>query len=317
MGTEIMKIDDLRSLGKILAQSGFFKDATDEAKAIVKVLAGQELGVGAIASMTGINIIQGKPAIGAVLMASIVKRSEKYDYKIRKNTDEVVEIEFFQSGQSLGMSTFTAEDARRAGTQNMQKFPRNMLFARAMSNGVKWFCPDVFIGPVYTPEELGAPVNEDGDIIEGEIVKPEAGHVLDGDKPEYQTRKPEAVVADGRPWSPDNLKAALLKNADIYHRRGDSWTAEPAARLRGAMVGALNNVLGGDAGRHEFLKFVFGHDSSAVLTHGQVTVIMDWLNSKAGVAIVTQEAQAVVALTSRQMAMGPDADLDAFDGNAE
>ncbi|RDT44717.1 hypothetical protein DXF87_27490, partial [Enterobacter roggenkampii] len=37
----------------------------------------------------------------------------------------------------------------------MDKFPKNMLFARAMSNGVKWFTPDVFSGPVYTPEELG------------------------------------------------------------------------------------------------------------------------------------------------------------------
>ena len=28
-----------------------------------------------------------------------------------------------------------------------------MLFARAISNGVKWYCPDVFGGPVYVPEE--------------------------------------------------------------------------------------------------------------------------------------------------------------------
>jgi hypothetical protein len=29
-----------------------------------------------------------------------------------------------------------------------------MLFARAISNGVKWYTPDVFSGPVYTPEEF-------------------------------------------------------------------------------------------------------------------------------------------------------------------
>jgi len=40
----------------------------------------------------------------------------------------------------------------------MDKFPKNMLFARAMSNGIKWFTPDVFAGPVYTPEELGSAV---------------------------------------------------------------------------------------------------------------------------------------------------------------
>ena len=58
--------------------------------------------------------------------------------------------------------------AVKAGTKNMDKFPRNMLFARAMSNGQKWYCPDAFNGAtVYTPEELGAETDENGDIIPG------------------------------------------------------------------------------------------------------------------------------------------------------
>ena len=44
-------------------------------------------------------------------------------------------------------------------------FARNMLFARAMSNGARWFTPDVFGGPVYTPDELGAEVNEQGEVV--------------------------------------------------------------------------------------------------------------------------------------------------------
>ena len=31
-----------------------------------------------------------------------------------------------------------------------------MLFARAMSNGVRWYCPDVAMTPLYTPDEQGA-----------------------------------------------------------------------------------------------------------------------------------------------------------------
>ncbi|NCX94730.1 MAG: hypothetical protein EBX40_08640 [Gammaproteobacteria bacterium] len=35
-----------------------------------------------------------------------------------------------------------------------------------MSNGVKWYCPEVLGGiPAYTPEELGANVDEDGNPI--------------------------------------------------------------------------------------------------------------------------------------------------------
>ena len=56
--------------------------------------------------------------------------------------------------RKIGNSTFTIDDAKKAGTKNVDKFPKNMLFARAMSNGVRWYTPDIFNGSVYTPEEL-------------------------------------------------------------------------------------------------------------------------------------------------------------------
>lgn len=84
-------------------------------------------------------------------------------------TDSNCRLEFFQGGKSLGVTEFSAKDAAKAGTKNMDKFPRNMLFARAMSNGVRWFCPDVMNGSaVYTPEELGADVDEEGTPIMGQ-----------------------------------------------------------------------------------------------------------------------------------------------------
>jgi hypothetical protein len=160
----------LSELGNVLTKSKYFTDATDASQAIVKVLAGRELGIGPIASMTGIHIIKGKPALGANLLASCLKRSGRYDYRVRELTAQNAAIEFFETiggkRESLGISSFSIADARAAGTQNIDKFARNMLFARALSNGVRWYCPDVTGGPVYTPEELGAPVNGDGEIVE-------------------------------------------------------------------------------------------------------------------------------------------------------
>ena len=175
----IVPLAETMELGKVLAQSGFFEDSKQAAQAVVKVLAGQEIGIGPIASMTGVHIIKGKPAIGAGLIASAIKRSGRYNYRVRQNESAICAIEFFErmgdKWESVGTSTFTLEDAKRAGTQNLDRFPRNMLFARCISNGAKWFTPDVFGGPVYTPEELGAPVNGDGEITEGtvRIVEPE------------------------------------------------------------------------------------------------------------------------------------------------
>jgi hypothetical protein len=115
--------------------------------------------------MSGIHIIQGKPTIGAGLMAARVKGFGKYDYKVIEHNDKVCSIEYFQGKESIGVSTFTIEDARKAGTKNLDKFPKNMLFARAMSNGVKWFTPDIYEMPVYVPEEM-AQVTEDVQAVE-------------------------------------------------------------------------------------------------------------------------------------------------------
>ena len=86
----------------------------------------------------------------------------------------VVDDAFFEDGKGIGRSRFTLQDAQKAGlngSDNWRKYPRNMLFARALSNGVKWYCPDVTGGPAYTPDELGAVVDEDGEVIEAEVVE--------------------------------------------------------------------------------------------------------------------------------------------------
>lgn len=161
----IQSMDDLARLAEMFAKSGYFTDAKSAAQIGVKVLAGREMGFGPFASVNGVHVIQGKPAVGANLMAASVKAHPKYDFRVKTMQDDVVELEFFQGTESLGVSRFDKEDAAKAGTKNLGKFPRNMLFARAMSNGVRWYCPDVFMGSsVYTPEELGASVNEAGEV---------------------------------------------------------------------------------------------------------------------------------------------------------
>ncbi len=141
-------------LGKIFTESGMFPDIKSAQMAVVKIMAGQEMGIGPFQAMNGIHIIQGKATVGAGLMASQVKSSGKYDYKVVQQDDKACIIEFMQGKESIGVSKFTIEDAKKAGTKNLDKYPANMLFARAMSNGVKWYTPDVFNGPVYTPDEI-------------------------------------------------------------------------------------------------------------------------------------------------------------------
>lgn len=141
-------------LGQTFFQSGLFADLKSAQQAVVKIMAGAEMGISPFAAMSGIHIIQGKPTIGAGLMAARVKGFGKYDYKVVEHSDKICSIDFFKDKEKLGNSTFTIEDAKKAGTKNLDKFPKNMLFARAMSNGVKWFTPDIYETPVYVPEEM-------------------------------------------------------------------------------------------------------------------------------------------------------------------
>jgi len=181
MANEIVRaakdISEIQQVARLLAMSGYFDAKGNGEQAIAqiatKILAGREMGYGEFTSVQGIHVIQGRPAMSANLMAAAVKASPRYDYRVRQMDDNAVKVEFFERVggklESLGVSTFTADDAKKAGTQNMAKFGRNMMFARAMSNGVRWYCPDVFFGnAVYTPEELGAPVDGDGNVIEVE-----------------------------------------------------------------------------------------------------------------------------------------------------
>lgn len=180
--TKDINLDELQRTASMLVASGYF-DAKGDAKTQIaqlatKIMAGHELGYGPFASVQGIHVIQGKPQVSANLMASAVKAHPRYDYRVVKMADDGVTVRFFENGQPIGDSSFTLDDAKRAGTQNLQKFPRNMLFARALSNGVRWYCPDVFYGQtVYVEGEIGElPMEQPAYIVvdrdSGEVIEP-------------------------------------------------------------------------------------------------------------------------------------------------
>lgn len=153
---------DIFNLGKVFAESGYFSDTRDAAKAVVRILAGREMGFEAFVSMANIHIVQGKPVLGATLIAAAIKKSGKYTFRVVRHDETVCEIEFFErcaseAFQSIGKSSFSIDEAKIAGLtgkDNWKKHPQDMLFARAISRGAKWHCPDIFGGAIYTPGEI-------------------------------------------------------------------------------------------------------------------------------------------------------------------
>lgn len=149
------------AIAKIMAASGFYPDASTAAKAASIMLLGIQFGIPPAQALTAIHVVKGKPMLHYSAILSKIRQHHGYDYDIVESTAKRCELVFWRidprTGEKTegGRSIFTADDAKRQGTQNMEKFPDTMLLARAASNGVKRYCPDVLNGmPVYTQGEI-------------------------------------------------------------------------------------------------------------------------------------------------------------------
>jgi len=279
MGQEVTVHEmGIMELGNILAQSGYFNDAKQAAQAVVKVLAGRELGFAPIASMTGIHIISGKPIIGADMMAKAIKRSGKYNYRVLEITEAVCRIEFQERDGDkwipVGVSEFTDKDLLKAESgsavapgkqKNMrERFPRNMLFSRCISNGVKWFAPDALGLTTYTTEEF----DEESDADPQKAVRV---RTVDGEvdaEPVYSAYQDNQFS----PMTTDELKRWLWE----YARDNDC--DELSSGWKKAILHNIAKMFGFHA--RDFLADMFNVESSAGLSNRQWCALQVWLAIK-------------------------------------
>ena len=149
--------DEALSIGQMAVQS-LVMGTNNPYEAAMKVMRGHELGLPPVASMENLFVINGKTGMGAALIGTLIKKSPKYNYLVTEHDDTHCVIEFTEDGQPIGTSSFSMQDAERAGLVKPRSpwttYPRNMLLARALSNGARWYCPDAFQGSIYTDEEL-------------------------------------------------------------------------------------------------------------------------------------------------------------------
>jgi len=153
-----LSANEAMSLGSIAVQA-LVGGSSNQAEAAMKIIRGHELGVGPAASIENIYVVNQKTAMSAGLIGALIKGSEKYNFRVVEHDNEHCKMDFLEDGELCGVSEFTIEDAKQAKLVKPNSpwinYPKNMLFARALTNGARWYCPDVFQGHVYTPEELG------------------------------------------------------------------------------------------------------------------------------------------------------------------
>ena len=155
-GEQMPTIRESMELGQVFVESGMFPGITKPAQATAKIMMGREFGIGPVTSLQLIDVVQNRLRPRSQLIAALLKRSKRYDYSIVKMDDSEAIVAFTDRGKVVMESRWTIDDAKRAGLvrpdSGWMKYPKDMLFARALSSGATKVCPEVLGG--YEPLEV-------------------------------------------------------------------------------------------------------------------------------------------------------------------
>jgi hypothetical protein len=129
---------------------------------------GEMLGLSPMAAITGVHVIEGKPSASAGLISALVRRA---GHKLRVRGDAksaTCQIVRADDPDYTFEVTFTMEDAKVAGLTGKsvwKQYGPSMLKARAITQCARDACEEALFGLHYTPEELGAEVDEEGEVV--------------------------------------------------------------------------------------------------------------------------------------------------------
>jgi hypothetical protein len=152
---DLIPVADIERMGLAIAKSKLFGVQTPE-QAIALMLVAQAEGRHPAIAARDYHVIQGRPTLKAdAILARFQEAGGRVEW--HTYTNEKAEATFSHpSGGSLRIA-WTIQDAKAAGLTGKpgpwQQFPRAMLRARLISEGVRTVYPAVVCG-TYTPEEV-------------------------------------------------------------------------------------------------------------------------------------------------------------------
>ena len=154
MSTALVPVSDIEKMATAIANSKLFGIQTAE-QAMSLMLVAQAEGLHPATAARDYHIVQGRPTLKAdAMLARYLASGGKVEW--HDHTDAKVAATFSHpAGGSLKIE-WDMERAKKAGLGGKDmwtKYPRQMLRARVISEGVRATNPSVAIG-IYTPEEV-------------------------------------------------------------------------------------------------------------------------------------------------------------------
>jgi hypothetical protein len=169
-----LSLEEMKTYALTAFKSRVYKGLESAEEALIKIQVGQEAGLSPSVALILIDIIDGKPSFSANYVAGKIKQSSRYDYRVKELTNDRAVLVFFEWGGEVGTYAFTMEDAKQAELlikngkkqPSWHRFPRAMLFSRALTGGARIYCPDI-LGVGITPY-LGSDKAVEDDILDAE-----------------------------------------------------------------------------------------------------------------------------------------------------
>ena len=154
MSNNLIPVGDVQTMAIAVAKSGLFGMKTPE-QALALMLVAQSEGLHPARAAMEYHVIQGRPALKAdAMLARFQNAGGKVQWKSYTDAD-VTGVFSHPSGGEVSIQ-WTFEMATKAGlTKNptWKQYPRAMLRARCISEGIRTVYPGVSVG-IYTPEEV-------------------------------------------------------------------------------------------------------------------------------------------------------------------
>lgn len=142
-----------------LFNSRLFSNFNSPEAAFAAIMAGRELGIGAVTALNTIYVVQGRPTIKTEMMIALVYKSGKATYlKLIESSLQSATVKAHRKDDpdpDPTTVTFTMDDAKRlglAGRDQWRKQPETMLVYRAYSKLIRRLFPDVIAGFLTTEE---------------------------------------------------------------------------------------------------------------------------------------------------------------------
>lgn len=227
---------DMERMADCIAKSGLFGVKT-QVQALALMLLAQSEGLHPVTAARDYHVIQGRPTLKADTMLARFQAAGgtvKWD----SYTDKAVSATFSHPHGGSVKVEWTIEQAKAAkltGKDVWQQYPRAMLRARVISEGIRTVYPGVLAG-MYTPEEVRDMTDVHG---ESETTGPNIPPAAATSSPPPVTVRDfdEEIAAitdhaEIRPWLIDTAQSYGWKKTDPVYLALKAACAEHAANLR-------------------------------------------------------------------------------------